>query len=128
MVLTNVLLSGSDGAIFVGFLAKEETLALADDGILVEFIPEFWTLPLDVLSLPVAELLGDDFGDCVITSFMESILFVEAPANPLRCCFFFLAKSYMSPKMPAKVLRKFFIVSSASSTTEPCCCGPRACC
>lgn len=28
------------------------------------------------------------------------------------------ARSYMSPKIPAKVLRKFFIVSSASSTTD----------
>uniref|UniRef100_A0A8W7PS61 Uncharacterized protein n=1 Tax=Anopheles coluzzii TaxID=1518534 RepID=A0A8W7PS61_ANOCL len=37
---------------------------------------------------------------------------------PPRVCFFFLAKSYMSPNMPANVLRRFFIVSSASSTTE----------
>jgi hypothetical protein len=29
----------------------------------------------------------------------------------------------MSPKMPAKVLRKFFMVSSASSTTDDCCDG-----
>uniref|UniRef100_A0A182SAT5 Uncharacterized protein n=1 Tax=Anopheles maculatus TaxID=74869 RepID=A0A182SAT5_9DIPT len=41
---------------------------------------------------------------------------------PPRVCFFFLAKSYMSPKMPANVLRRFFIVSSASSTTD----GPPA--
>lgn len=31
---------------------------------------------------------------------------------------FLFANSYMSPNIPAKVLRKFFIVSSASSTTE----------
>lgn len=31
---------------------------------------------------------------------------------------FLPANSYMSPNIPAKVLRKFFIVSSASSTTE----------
>lgn len=30
---------------------------------------------------------------------------------------FLFANSYISPKMPANVLRKFFIVSSASSTT-----------
>lgn len=36
--------------------------------------------------------------------------------SPPRCGFFFLAKSYMSPNMPANVLRRFFIVSSASST------------
>lgn len=29
----------------------------------------------------------------------------------------------MSPNMPAKVLRRFFIVSSASSTTDDCCVG-----
>lgn len=31
---------------------------------------------------------------------------------------FLPANSYMSPNIPAKVLRKFFMVSSASSTTE----------
>ncbi len=31
---------------------------------------------------------------------------------------FLFAKSYMSPKIPAKVFLKFFIVSSASSATE----------
>lgn len=31
---------------------------------------------------------------------------------------FLPAKSYISPNIPANVLRKFFIVSSASSTTE----------
>lgn len=33
---------------------------------------------------------------------------------------FLLASSYMSPKMPAKVRRKFFIVSSVSSPTDDC--------
>lgn len=53
------------------------------------------------------------------------MLFCEAmvPEEPARCCFFFFAKSYMSPKMPAKVLRRFFMVSSASSTTDDCCWG-----
>lgn len=36
----------------------------------------------------------------------------------LPCCFFLNAKSYMSPKIPAKVFLRFFIVSSASSTTD----------
>lgn len=36
---------------------------------------------------------------------------------------FLPANSYMSPNIPAKVLRKFFIVSSASSTTEVWLCG-----
>lgn len=36
---------------------------------------------------------------------------------------FLPANSYMSPKIPANVLRKFFIVSSASSTTEVWVCG-----
>lgn len=40
---------------------------------------------------------------------------------------FLFAKSYMSPKIPAKVFLKFFIVSSASSATElvpvACRCG-----
>lgn len=63
----------------------------------------------------------DDNDADVVTS-------LELPPNRLpkslpRCCFFFLAKSYMSPKMPAKVLRKFFMVSSASSATEVCDCG-----
>lgn len=49
-----------------------------------------------------------------------SIEVVVALALP-RCCFFFFAKSYMSPNIPAKVLRRFFMVSSASSTTEDCC-------
>lgn len=35
-------------------------------------------------------------------------------------CFFLNAKSYMSPKIPAKVFLRFFIVSSASSTTDDC--------
>ena len=42
---------------------------------------------------------------------------------------FLFAKSYMSPNIPANVLRKFFIVSSASSATEVCdCVGGRCCC
>lgn len=45
--------------------------------------------------------------------------------SPPRCGFFFFAKSYMSPNMPANVLRKFFIVSSASSTVvDATCPGP----
>lgn len=36
---------------------------------------------------------------------------------------FLPANSYMSPKMPAKVLRKFFMVSSASSATDVWLCG-----
>lgn len=36
---------------------------------------------------------------------------------------FLPANSYISPNIPAKVLRKFFIVSSASSTTEVWLCG-----
>lgn len=40
--------------------------------------------------------------------------------SPPRCGFFFLAKSYMSPNIPANVLRRFFIVSSASSATDAC--------
>lgn len=35
---------------------------------------------------------------------------------------FLLANSYISPNMPANVLRRFFIVSSASSATEVCDC------
>jgi hypothetical protein len=56
---------------------------------------------------------------------MESMLSCEtmAPDEPARCCFFFFAKSYISPNIPANVLRRFFIVSSASSTTDDCCCG-----
>lgn len=44
--------------------------------------------------------------------------------SPPRCGFFFFAKSYISPNMPANVLRRFFIVSSASSTTDACPGGP----
>lgn len=40
--------------------------------------------------------------------------------SPPRCGFFFFAKSYISPNIPANVLRRFFIVSSASSTTDVC--------
>jgi len=36
---------------------------------------------------------------------------------------FLLAISYMSPKIPAKVFLRFFMVSSASSTTELWVCG-----
>lgn len=36
---------------------------------------------------------------------------------------FLPANSYMSPNIPANVLRKFFIVSSASSTTDVWLCG-----
>lgn len=50
---------------------------------------------------------------------------LPAVLSPPRCGFFFLAKSYMSPNMPANVLRRFFIVSSASSTVaDPGCPAP----
>lgn len=99
-----------------GFLSKEETLA--PDGMA---LPTVLMLPLAGFSLA----LLDGFGCVTIVSLIESMLFCEAtvPEEPARCCFFFFAKSYMSPKIPAKVLRRFFIVSSASSTTEDCCCG-----
>lgn len=38
---------------------------------------------------------------------------------------FLLANSYMSPNIPAKVLRRFFMVSSASSATDVCDCAGR---
>lgn len=59
---------------------------------------------------------------------------VEPPSVRPR---FLLANSYMSPNMPANVLRRFFIVSSASSATDVCdcvgcrcgvCCAPVAAC
>lgn len=50
---------------------------------------------------------------------------LPAVLSPPRCGFFFFAKSYMSPNMPANVLRRFFIVSSASSTVvEDACPAP----
>lgn len=53
---------------------------------------------------------------------MLSMLPVALPVvlSPPRCGFFFFAKSYISPNIPANVLRRFFIVSSASSATVPC--------
>lgn len=65
----------------------------------------------------------DSLGWLVIVSLIESMLSCAADSKPARCCFFFFAKSYMSPNIPANVLRRFFIVSSASSTTDDCCCG-----
>lgn len=62
------------------------------------------TLPDDVVDV-IDE--GVWFCDVVDTLDIVSVLPSFLPAN-----------SYMSPKMPAKVLRKFFMVSSASSTTD----------
>jgi hypothetical protein len=79
--------------------------------------PEVFTEPLET------EILSCwGFGCVTIVSLIESIEFCEGTRFcPARCCFFFFAKSYMSPNMPANVLRRFFIVSSASSTTDDCC-------
>lgn len=100
-----------------GFLSKEETLV--PDVALPELIVPFEGFSVALL---------DDFGCVIIVSLIESMLFCEAtvPVEPARCCFFFFAKSYISPNIPAKVLRRFFIVSSASSTTDDCCCGRAA--
>lgn len=114
---------------YVGFLSKEETLmalVVVSAGFLVIVVPEF-KLPLQTLSVIALvddnDALGraDDegCGGLVIASLCESVEFVVAMALP-RCCFFFFAKSYMSPNMPANVLRRFFMVSSASSATEFC--------
>lgn len=83
-------------------------------------VPEL-IVPFRIFSLALADAaLLDGLGCVTMVSLMESMLSCEATGRPARCCFFFFAKSYMSPKMPAKVLRRFFIVSSASSTTDDC--------
>lgn len=88
-------------------------------------------MPFRILSLvdalAVTLVIVDGFGCVTIVSLIESMLSCETTALPARCCFFFFAKSYMSPNMPAKVLRRFFIVSSASSTTDDCCVGRAGC-
>jgi hypothetical protein len=109
--------SGCVGAIAegIGFLSKEETLV-------PDVVP---TAPVAIVPFwAFSGALLDGFGCVTMVSLMESMLFCEpsrVPLEPARCCFFFFAKSYMSPNMPAKVLRRFFIVSSASSTTDDCC-------
>lgn len=54
----------------------------------------------------VVDVVDDGVGDAV-----EPVSLMVLPR-------FLFAKSYISPKMPANVLRKFFIVSSVSSTTD----------
>lgn len=61
---------------------------------------------LNTLLDDVVDVLDDGVGDAV-----EPVSLVVLPR-------FLFAKSYISPKMPAKVLRRFFIVSSVSSTTD----------
>jgi len=91
-----------------------------------DVIPEL-IVPFRIFSFALLDdAVADDFGCVIIVSLIESMLSWET-AVPDLCCFFFFAKSYMSPNIPAKVLRRFFIVSSASSTTDDCCVG-RACC
>jgi hypothetical protein len=104
-------------------LSKEEeaTEPDNDDCCFIE-IPEL-IVPFRIFSFVA---LVDDFGCVMIVSLIESMLSCET-AIPALCCFFFFAKSYMSPNIPAKVLRRFFIVSSASSTTDDCCVGRGGC-
>lgn len=95
--------------------SKEETLE-PDVTLLLTLTldPEVFTELTEVLSCW-------GFGCVTIVSLIESIEFCDGTIfGPARCCFFFFAKSYMSPNMPANVLRRFFMVSSASSTTEDC--------
>jgi hypothetical protein len=86
-------------------------------------VPEL-IVPFRIFSLALADAalvdVVDGLGCVTIVSLMESMLSCEATGRPALCCFFFFAKSYMSPKIPANVLRRFFIVSSASSTTDDC--------
>lgn len=58
----------------------------------------------------VVDVTDDGVGDAD-TDATEPVSLVVLPR-------FLFANSYISPKIPANVLRKFFIVSSASSTTE----------
>jgi hypothetical protein len=100
----------------------------AVNGCFVMLLPEL-IVPLAIFSLAldcgkfVVVVVVDGLGCVTIVSLIESMLSCDDTAIPARCCFFFFAKSYMSPNMPAKVLRRFFIVSSASSTTDDCCVG-----
>lgn len=91
-----------------------------------DVIPEL-IVPFRIFSFALFDdAVVDDFGCVIIVSLIESMLSCET-AVPALCCFFFFAKSYMSPNIPAKVLRRFFIVSSASSTTDDCCVGRGGC-
>lgn len=57
----------------------------------------------------------------VAVGFIVIALNIEVPdESVLVLPRFLFAKSYMSPKIPAKVFLKFFIVSSASSATDVC--------
>lgn len=105
-----------------GSYEEEETV---DKGCFIADVPEL-IVPFRIFSLALVDALADTllvvdaFGCVTIVSLIESMLSCEATALAARCCFFFFAKSYMSPNMPAKVLRRFFMVSSASSTTDDC--------
>ena len=107
-------------------LSKEEEATEPGNDDCFDVIPEL-IVPFRIFSFALMDdAVADDFGCVIIVSLMESMLSWET-AVPARCCFFFFAKSYMSPNMPAKVLRRFFIVSSASSTTDDCCVGRGGC-
>lgn len=58
----------------------------------------------------VVDVVDDGVGD-EHTDAVEPVSLTVLPR-------FLFAKSYISPNMPANVLRRFFIVSSASSTTD----------
>lgn len=73
-------------------------------------------LKLRALFVPLQILLSPDRAG----SGGASSALPASDSEVLPCCFFLNAKSYMSPNIPAKVFRRFFIVSSASSTTELC--------
>lgn len=65
------------------------------------------TLLDDVVDVTDEGVWFCDWADTDVTEPVSLVLPRFLPAN-----------SYMSPNIPAKVLRKFFIVSSASSTTD----------
>jgi len=79
----------------------------------VEITPS--PLPANENCLPRKELLNPLPGPALLGTLPGPLPLLVSLAVLPR---FLLAISYMSPKIPAKVFLRFFMVSSASSTTE----------
>lgn len=89
-------------------------MELADDSSVFVVIDGKFCFTVSVLSV-----VADDDGD----DFIVIALKIEVPDDDesvLVLPRFLFAKSYMSPKIPANVFLKFFIVSSESSAAALC--------
>lgn len=103
---------------FVFVLLVLEISMILDSGITVA--PLLCVSYLKTLLGEAVDVTDDDVGEAVAAV----VIIVADPVISLVVLpRFLLANSYISPNIPAKVRRKFFIVSSVSSPIDDCGCG-----